>query len=214
MTTLPAVLAHVGADHIADLLGDQPLEQIGRRVPLDICRKIAEEGKVIVAAAIGVPEATKQARKLIGYYPREPHDPDAYTVGIVSLLAEQALDVCKEGIDRITKRMKYLPTRADLQETFDAILADRRRIRGRAMALLDYFEKRNQDQNAAQARAAERQALKDTLGAAYDDWWKVPLDRRYWGTAEAFAAGWHSTHDKAGFCAGWGAPPKPAPAEG
>lgn len=152
----------------------------------------------------GVETATKLARVLLGSYPREPHEPEVYTRAIVSVLAEQPLEIAKRAVDVVTRRLQFLPTRADLCTAIDEIIKERNAnfsVKSRASEQKLLHEQHNQYEAAIKA---DRQALRDKLGEAHDDWQNLPWQRRYLGTIEDFASGWAAASDKRAFCDSWG----------
>lgn len=152
----------------------------------------------------GVETATKLARVLLGSYPREPHEPEIYTRAIVSVLAEQPLEIAKKAVDVVTRRLQFLPTRADLCTAIDEIIKERNAnfsVKSRASAQIKLHEKQKAEREAI---IADRMSVKNRLGASFDDWQNLPLQRRYTGTLEDFASGWVQASDKTAFCDSWG----------
>jgi hypothetical protein len=152
----------------------------------------------------GLETATKLARALIGSYPKEPHEPEIYTRGIVSVLAEQPADIAKRAVDRVTRSCRFLPTRADLCDAITAIREEG--AAGRAIQASIAEQERRRERAAAQDAQleAERKAFRERLGAAHDDFMNIPWQRRYAGSPEEFLAGWTAAKDKAAFCESWG----------
>jgi hypothetical protein len=147
----------------------------------------------------------KLAAVLIGSYPgREIADPATYSRAIVSVLAEQSGEIGKEAVDRITRRLKYLPTRAEIVAAIEEVAGERRALFFRAQAHIQERDRREQMRRDGERRETERRALRETLGDAWDAWWEIPMARRYTGTPEVFAAGWKAASDKAAFCESWG----------
>lgn len=192
----------------------EPVNQYTRLVPEAVC-----------VAIIALPENTQpcgrekaanQAKVLLGSYVREPHDPETYTRAIVSILAEQPFDVGKEAIDRITRRNRYLPERADLVDAVEEVLRERRGIVTRASIHLREHKRRAQEREETEKREADRLELRAALGEAWDDWWDIPLLRRMTGMPADFGAGWRAAADRKAFCAAWGteAPPPASAPEG
>lgn len=152
----------------------------------------------------GVETATKLARVLLGSYPREPHEPEVYTRAIVSVLAEQPLEIAKRAVDVVTRRLQFLPTRADLCTAIDEIIKERNAnfsVKSRASEQIKLHEKYKAEQDAI---AADRLDVKNKLGPSFEDWQNLPILRRYSGSLENFVYGWTQARDKRAFCDSWG----------
>jgi len=76
-------------------------------------------------------EAAKQVTAMmLGCYPNaKPHDPDTYVRGIISILQELPLDIAWQVADTVTRTVKFLPTRSELHEAAQALLAPRLAMR-------------------------------------------------------------------------------------
>ena len=171
-------------------------------VPADICKAIVERPE---PAAIGNAVAIEEARRLIGCYPKLPHDPVGYVNGIVSVLAAEPLNVTRQAINNLTKRLKFTPSRADLVEALADVQKARRALRYRAKLHIAERERRETMIREQAQRDAERASMREVLGDAWDDWWKVPtMTRLNNNDHEAFAAGWKAAPDKARFRDAWG----------
>lgn len=158
-----------------------------------------------ISERMGHPEATKQAKVLLGSYPREPHDPATFTVGVVQVLSEYPADVGRQAIDLLTRRLKHYPTRADLVEALEEIMVPRRAAHARARADAEARKKRADDMRLEEQRVESNRRFREMLGAAWDDFWAIPLMLRYnGGTPEEFAAGWKAAPDKEAFVQQWG----------
>ena len=152
----------------------------------------------------GIETATKLARVLLGSYPKEPHEPEIYTRAVVSVLAEQPPDIARQAVDRVTRELRFLPTRADICSAIKKIKTE---IQQRESVNAQESERRSRHSRwemEEQERAADRQAMRDCLGEAYDAWNAIPWQRRYKGSPEDFRAGWTAAEDKAAFCESWG----------
>lgn len=78
------------------------------------CRRIIAEYEVW-NVPVGNKIAARIAKVLIGSYPvRKVNDPAVYSRAIVSVLAEFPADVGKAAADKVTRELKFLPTRADV----------------------------------------------------------------------------------------------------
>ena len=171
--------------------------------PLDVCRLVVEKSKT-VGEPIGNAKALEEGRRLIGCYPFQPHDPENYIAGIVSVLAEQPLRIAQKAIDRVTRKISKLPTRAELVVAIEEVFKERGRIISRAKFLLDEHGRRVEQKTADERRSMDRQQLQELLGAAHDDYMNIHWQRRYSGTAEEFLRGWNAAADKTAFCESWG----------
>jgi hypothetical protein len=69
-------------------------------------------------------QSKKLAEILVGSYPkREVNDPVIYARAVTSIFSEFPVEVAKEAINRITRTLKFLPTRADVFEACSNTLA-------------------------------------------------------------------------------------------
>jgi hypothetical protein len=152
----------------------------------------------------GIETATKLARVLIGSYPKEPHEPEVYTRAIISVLAEQPLEIAKKAVDRVTRALKFLPTRADICEAIAEIRTEQAADMTRQSKDAEIMAQRARWDSEEQERKADRERLRETLGDSWEAWWAVPLMRRYSGLPVDFAAGWKAADDKQAFCDAWG----------
>jgi hypothetical protein len=67
-------------------------------------------------------EAIKLSEILVGAYPkRDVNDPIIYARAIKSAFLEFSTEIGKEAIDRMTRSLKFLPTRADLFEVLGIV---------------------------------------------------------------------------------------------
>lgn len=142
---------------------------------------------------------------MIAAYPRfKAHSPAEYAKLVSSALGEFPKDVAMQAMQNMIRTLKFPPTVADIFEACEDIMTARRK---------DYAEQRRQhDERRQWAKQQERErkaredreALKQTLGDAWEPWWGIPLTRRYTGTPEAFAKGYAEARDKEAFVASWG----------
>lgn len=144
---------------------------------------------------MGHATALRYARVLMGSYPREPHDPETFIVGMTQLLAEHTESVAKAAIDHLTRTLKHQPTRADMAEALDLEIKSRRpRLVTRAgiqcLTLNAELDSRRE------AKRKDREQLEATLGPASADWWSIPVIRRFaGGTAAQFRDAWFKTEN-------------------
>lgn len=172
-------------------------------VPIDACQAVIREYAPF--GQMGKDVAVKQAGILLGSYPREPHDPEVFVRGIVSVLQTEPADIGAAAIDRLTRRLKHYPTRADLCEVIDEIKTERNTLVARARAHIDERNRRERAKGEEDKIAREKRELRETLGVAWDDWVSIPVLRRYNGKTPAeFRKGWDKAKDKAKFCDRWG----------
>lgn len=158
-----------------------------------------------ITERMGHASAAKQAKVLLGSYPREPHDPETFIAGIVQVLSEYPEEVGRQAIDTLTRRLKHYPTRADLVEALEEIMTARRKLHAEVRQAQEEGLRRLESMAHDKVLANERQRLRDTLGPALDAWWRIPTLRRFaGGTADEFAAGWKAAADKEAFCEKWG----------
>ena len=95
-------------------------------------------------------QAAKLAHILIGSYPgREIFDREVYSRAIISVFMEHTTEIGRQAVDRITRRSKFLPTRADVVEALEE--AER-------PAFQDVEEALNKQRRARQHEDARRAA--------------------------------------------------------
>lgn len=158
-----------------------------------------------ISERMGHADATRHAKVLLGSYPREPHDPATFIAGIVQVLSEYPEDAGREAIDKLTRRLKHYPTRADLVEVLEEVMKPRRAAHAQARADAEAAKRRQDAAESEAKRQAERELLRAMLGDAWDAWWNIkPLRRFAGGTAAEFAKGWQAATDKQAFADSWG----------
>lgn len=97
--------------------------------------------------------ATFWGLAIISAYPRQPDSfaKDAYLVAIGSVLADLPDDLARETVDIITRKLKFMPTRAEIAEVADDLINKRRAALIRAKRMADEHQRR-----AHEAAEAER----------------------------------------------------------
>lgn len=81
--------------------------------------------------------AVAAAKLLVGSYPaREVNDPAVYVRMIAAAFAKYSAEYHNEAIDRLTDRLKWMPTKADVVEVLEDI------ARRKADPVADYLSKR------------------------------------------------------------------------
>jgi hypothetical protein len=171
----------------------------------DVCEAvIGQYGKAMKPC--GTVEGSALGFMLLGHYPaREVFDAKVYAQGIQSAFAEYPKDVGMEAIDAVTRRLKFLPTRAEVFEALEQMVTRRRALAHRAALHLAERLRRENDRAETEKRERERRELRETLGEAWGAWWSIPVIRRLLGgTPQEFAAGWTSAADRDAFVAQWG----------
>jgi hypothetical protein len=90
-----------------------------------VCAAVVQEADRIERLPNADDEQSKRlAEVLVGSYPkREVNDPAIYARAITSIFNEFPIEVAKEAINRITRTLKFLPTRADVFETCSNVRA-------------------------------------------------------------------------------------------
>lgn len=153
----------------------------------------------------GGDEASKIGQLILAAYPTvKAHSPEQYAALVRGTIARYPAVVAKEAAERVVRKKKFPPTVADIEEALAEVYAEKAKIARTAKAHLDERMRRESEEIRGQERERDRQALRETLGPAWDDWWQVPIARRYTGTPEEFARGWTQAADKAAFIAAWG----------
>lgn len=173
-------------------------------VPKDMCPKI--EAEILAALRPCGPDRGKaHAQFLIGCYPaREVNDANVYTLVMSRSFSEVPDDIARVATDRISRKLKFLPTRADVEAEISAQVGRRRAMLAAVKAHAREHERRERERERNAEIAESRNRLKATLGDAWDAWFSIPILRRYTGTPEEFAANWLKASDKAAFVAAWG----------
>ena len=90
---------------------------------------------------------------IISAYPRQPDSfcKEAYLVAVGSVLADLPDDIARETVDIITRKLKFMPTRAEVAEVADDLIRKRKAALFRAKRMADEHERR-----AREAEEAER----------------------------------------------------------
>ncbi|MEG9884804.1 MAG: hypothetical protein V6Z86_09390 [Hyphomicrobiales bacterium] len=149
-----------------------------RLIPENDCRAIIKE---VEAAMMPTSEDTAKAqgRVLVGSYPaRAVNDYDVYIRAITSILMEYPADIGRSAIDELTRRLKWLPTRADVYEECEKHMRERKYIRDVAIAHLEGHEKRRKAAEEDERLKREHKAFRQKWGDAWDAWLKIPLHQR------------------------------------
>lgn len=101
-------------------------------------------------------QATESARLLVKSYPRDQvPDPDVYARMLTMAFMKYPADVHLAAIDRLTDRLKFAPTKADIVEACDELMAPLRRDVVEARHWLE----REQDRAAAPSPEERQEAL-------------------------------------------------------
>lgn len=203
--SLAPTIPGIGVDpaYLRALMTKPALAPNDQLVPAEVCQDVIRQFTPF--GHIGVDGAKKQTGILLGSYPREPHDPEVFTRAMVSVLQTEPAEIGSAAIDRLTRRLKHYPTRADLCEAIDEVKAERQTMVARARMHIEERNRRNQAKEADDRVARDKQALRDTLGKTWEDWWAIPIERRFMGSPEDFRKGWDKAKNKAKFCESWGA---------
>ena len=116
----------------------------GRMIPVAACQAVISEIEVWdTPCGIGIAKAS--ARILIGTYPsRQVNDPEIYSKAIVSVLAEYPAEVCRDAVDRVTRELKFLPTRNEVLTMLSKVRAETTRYIFRAREVLKAHERRQE----------------------------------------------------------------------
>lgn len=93
-------------------------------------------------------------KAIISAYPRVPDmfSPEGYIIAVSTVLAELPDDLARETVDRVTRKLKFMPTRAEVAEVAEGLLRERRAALWRAKKMAEEHERRR-------AEAAERERL-------------------------------------------------------
>lgn len=136
-----------------------PVDAYTKLVPVKACQDALAYGEV--GPPMGTDTAKVQAKILIGSYPaREVNDADIYARAITSVLSEVPPDIGCAAVDRLTRRSKWLPTRAEVCEEIQRVIKERRAIAWRAKQHLAEHERRARE--AAYAAKAQKDRVINT----------------------------------------------------
>jgi hypothetical protein len=108
---------------------------------------------------MGEDAAYELARLLVGQYPRaKADDPEVYLRGLASLLVNVPRDIGAAAVDRVTRKRKFLPNRAEVAEVVDGMMAVRRNQRALVISLQREADRRQAeaDEDAAISEAKAR----------------------------------------------------------
>jgi len=143
---------------------------------------------------MGLSKAAQQVKVLVGSYPREPHDAPTYVAAMTQVIAEYPESVGREAIDRLTRRCKFAPTRAEMLEVLEEVKLESRPKQDRQTHIEEMAELRRRQAEKDAVLRADRERLEATLGASSPDWWSIPVMRRYaGGSAAQFRNSWFKT---------------------
>jgi hypothetical protein len=111
------------------------------------------------------------ARFLTGCYPTfKAHDPKVYVRAISSLFAETPEDLCRIGVDRMSRSFKFPPSRAEVHEVLEELRRERMGKIAIAKAMQREHARRREEAQEAERRAEERRKWREKHGD------KSPLD--------------------------------------
>lgn len=146
-----------------------------RLIPEADCRAAIAEVDGALSPA-GRDSGVKLARVLIGSYPaREVTDPEIYVRAIASIFEAAPADIGRAAIDELTRRLRFLPTRADIAEVVDRMVSARRYAKLVAEAHLRERARRTAAREEAAKCEREAAEFRQKHGAAWDAWMKLPI---------------------------------------
>jgi hypothetical protein len=120
--------APVLSRHLAKLIGVRDRENLKDAILVprdDMPALLAELKRCMTPCADS--DASKLSELLFGSYPNHKvADPDAYSRGVVSILAEYPLTVAARAVDLVSRKCKFLPTRAELFEECERLMGQLR----------------------------------------------------------------------------------------
>lgn len=149
----PQLAAHWKRLQVRDLEAFKQAPLIGKWQITVILRELDAAMK---PATLG--QAAQVAKLLVGSYPRHAiAEPEIYAVAMATLLSDYPADVGADAVDALTRKCKFMPTRAELAEELDAIMG---RLRW-AQFIAEQTErerKRREDEAATAARVANERA--------------------------------------------------------
>ncbi len=120
--------------------------------------RLAQEAEHLRPA--GPERAAEWAKILTGSYPTaRPPEPEIYARAIISVLAECPADLGPVVVDRITRRSKWLPSRAEVAEAVEEVVTERRAEYSRMRRALAEHERRK----AQAALEAQIERDRDTV---------------------------------------------------
>lgn len=116
-------------------------------------------------------QAKKAAEVLLGSYPYHSiGDPQIYSRGIVSVLQGYPPKIAAAAIDQITRTSKFVPTRAEVDQTCKSLFDELRATIVRAKRMLEEHEIRAEAEAEEAKRKAEREEFLEKHGG------KSPLE--------------------------------------
>lgn len=139
-------------------------------VPADALKRVKAE-LVLAHKPCDPDEAVKFSAMLVGAYPKHTIDePAIYTRGIVSLFAEYPPSVAASAVDLLTRKCRFIPTRAEVFEECEKLMGKLRWAQFVADRTADEGKRRRQAfEDAAAAEHSRREFLLRHNG-------KSPLD--------------------------------------
>jgi len=83
-------------------------------------------------------------KAIISAYPRVPDmfSPEGYILAVSSVLADLPDDIARQVVDQVTRKLKFMPTRAEVAEVADALLNERKVALYRAKRMMEEHERR------------------------------------------------------------------------
>ena len=116
-------------------------------------------------------DAAKIAGLLVGSYPKHLiAEPEIYTRAMVSLLAEYPASVGARAVDIVTRKCKFMPTRAEVCEELDALMRKLQWAKFVADRTSAERDRRKQEIREGVEREAARRMFREKHGG------KSPLD--------------------------------------
>lgn len=150
-----------------------------RLIPENDCRAIIKE---VEAAMMPTSEDTAKAQiqVLVDSYPTSSiNNYDIYARAIISILIKYPADIGSLAIDEVTRKLRWIPTRADIYEECKKHMCERKYIRDIAIAHLEGHEKRRKAAEEDERLKREHRAFRQKWGEAWDAWLKIPLHQRF-----------------------------------
>lgn len=143
-------------------------------IPEDDARAVVAELQA-ASAPMGIEHAKTQAKLLIGSYPHPSIDePEIYSRAIVSVLAEVPPDIGRHAIDRLTRTLRFLPTRAEVDEMCGNLVAQRKLAAWVAEKHITEHARRRDEIEREKTLGRERTENKEAVAA----WMEIPALER------------------------------------
>ncbi len=159
LPAIPAAFRDQNAQVLGYLARVGKPDQHTQLVPAGTCHRMI--GMLKQWQPCGPERASEIVGILVGSYPHQPHEPEIYLRAIVSVLAEAPEAAAKEAINRVTRKQKFLPARAEIVEALNEIRNEQHRLEFYARKHIEEHKRREAEaMEAARPRATQESVAK------------------------------------------------------